>query len=165
MLARRLLKTIEQPTRVYTASLHTSTARQAKVEPHQADAVDPSTPPSAAKGQVDNVKVAEEPKETLASAYLDLTSLTNASPGEKQKKRSMSSIEKKRQAYSRIGSIVTLLALGYGVYFIGRDWDSEEERKRLLGRHADVLKDMQEGRWLRTKARAVDLADVRMRIL
>ena len=163
MIARRLIKTIEQPSR---ALLHTTTtARYAKVEPNQADAVDPTSPPSAARGQVDNVvppKELQQEKETLASTYLDLTSLTNASPGDKQKRRSMSSIEKKRQNYSRITSVLTLLGLGYGVWYIGRDWDSEEEKNRLLGRHADVLKDMQEGRWLRTKARGVDLADVRI---
>ena len=124
-------------------------------------------------------KPAAEPKPSLAAQYLDLdvpaSSKDTALQTEQHfdgtpharstlNKRRLSSIEKKRQAYSRIGLVLGLFGVGYGGWYLGRDWESESERRRVLGAAAESLGDAasvaEETRFFRTKARIIDYTDV-----
>ncbi|GAA96290.1 uncharacterized protein L969DRAFT_84138 [Mixia osmundae IAM 14324] len=100
--------------------------------------------------------------ETLASSYLDATEVLGDEPRTGAKstakgRRSMSSIEKKRQTLTR--SLLGLMTAGAGVllWHMGRDWDDDAERL-ILGSEVPT-----DGalpiRYYRAKARLVDLTD------
>ena len=114
---------------------------------------------------------------SLASSYLDLTEVSasreereaaarteGAFPGRPHRarggtaKRSLSSIEKKRQMVARGTMVGALLGLGIGAWYLGRDWESEREALRLS--EGQPTPPGLAGRYFRGKARFMDVLDV-----
>lgn len=88
-----------------------------------------------------------QPSSSLAEQYLELSDLPAAKsetfPGNTTSARSRSassksSIEKRRQAMTKTLLIASsVFAVAFGI-FISREWDSEEEGMRLIGRSDDL---------------------------
>lgn len=111
---------------------------------------------------------------SLAEQYLDLSDVAppsseafGSSTGAKAKgSGSKSSIEKKRQNMSRFFGLVGVGGLLAGGAYLGRDWDDEFEKMKLVGRTEDLksVEDCEKGGWeawkARTMLRGADMLDV-----
>ncbi|ORY80675.1 HAD-like domain-containing protein [Leucosporidium creatinivorum] len=132
--------------------------------PPPADAATATTPPTPAPEQALSTRA-----NSLAEQFLDLSEVApegsssssgNTFPGEttgaKAKGTGSSSIEQKRKKLTRgmIGaSLVGLLA---GSYHLAKDWESEEEKMKMIGRSDDAwaIKYSEEGGWKSLVGRA-----------
>ncbi|TFY83222.1 hypothetical protein EWM64_g784 [Hericium alpestre] len=52
--------------------------------------------------------------------------------GARSSKDSLSSIERKRKIYGQIGLLATAIGVGFGVVYLGRDWDEGELEERKI---------------------------------
>lgn len=131
--------------------------------PPLSDATTISTPPTEALTK----------STSLAQQYLDETpDQTGAIPASKttgaraKGSGSKSSIEKKRQNLTRTLMLMGTVGLIGGIGFLGREWDDDFERMRLVGRTEDLeaVKEAEEGGWKgavgRGKLRTEDMLDV-----
>lgn len=153
--------------------------------PLNADAPADPAPSAAAAGgpasQVPPVNALSERQNSLAEAFLDLhpdvsprtddERAGGAFPGEttgaKARGAGKSSIEKKRALLARAAGLATLGGLAWAVYDLGKDWEDEDEQKKMFARSDDrqAIDEAQEGGWMgwwgRLKIRAADHLDVR----
>lgn len=152
----------KQPEPHQDRNLTGSTSSKSQI-PNDLRTYDPSTPLRDSPDLPSKVPT-ETSSSSFASQMLDLASDLPPPPpppdqktGAKSKltgKRTLSSIEKRRQAIGRVCGSLIIVATGLWVWSLGRDWDNEDE-KRILGSG-------EEGdRLSRARARIFDLFDVR----
>lgn len=156
------------PAEQSTSSLNSTTPLDGPLDPTMQSVHQPNTPSS-------QPPIRSGP--SLASAYLDLTEVAasreereaarrteGAFPGRPHRakggsaKRSLSSIEKKRQMVARGTMVGALLGMGIGAWYLGRDWESTREETRLSG--GQPTPSGLQGRYFRGKARFMDVLDV-----
>ncbi|GAA5998163.1 protein translocase subunit TIM50 [Rhodotorula paludigena] len=153
-------------------------------QPPAADAPSPADPaPSAASSsasQVPPVNALSERQNSLAEAFLDLhpdvaprsederrggSQFPGDKTGAKARGAGKSSIEKKRALLVRAAAGATVAGLAWAVYDLGKDWESEEEQKKMFARSDDkqAIDEAQEGGWMgwwgRVKIRVADHMD------
>ncbi|BGP13363.1 hypothetical protein JCM10213_005792 [Rhodosporidiobolus nylandii] len=148
-------------------------------EPTQApapSAADPAAPSSSSQTPPANALANRH--ESLAEAFLDLhpdvaprseDEVHGRFPGDKTgakaRGKGKSSIEKKRANLARLALAGGLAGVGYGVWQLGKDWESEEEQKKMFARADDkeaveqAQKEGIEGFWGRLKIRGADHLD------
>ncbi|BGP37325.1 mitochondrial inner membrane protein required for protein import [Rhodotorula kratochvilovae] len=143
-------------------------------------AADPAPAASASPAsQVPPVNALSERQNSLAEAFLDLhpdvaprsdeeragSQFPGETTGAKARGAGKSSIEKKRAMLARAAGLATVGGLAWAVYDLGKDWESEEEQKKMFARSDDqqAIDEAQEGGWMgwwgRLKIRAADHLD------
>lgn len=170
-----------------STSTPSSPAEAAAEAAHEAGAA-PTTSSNAASGQTTTTKTtatdgskaeALSRSTSLAESFLDYTEVAagsdssrNTFPGDKTGARakgsgSKSSIEIRRRNLTRwLVAASAVGGIGYAAY-LGREWDSEEEKMKLTSRTEDLqaVTESEQGGWQasvgRFKIRAEDLLDVR----
>ncbi|THU98030.1 HAD-like protein [Dendrothele bispora CBS 962.96] len=75
--------------------------------------------------------------------------------GARSSRDTLTSAEQQRQRMGRVMLGVLTLALGMGLWHMGREWDEEELKRKKLTREAAI-----DGRWDRMKTRVTELFDV-----
>ncbi|KPV76931.1 uncharacterized protein RHOBADRAFT_42144 [Rhodotorula graminis WP1] len=140
--------------------------------PTAADAPSPAS-------QVPPVNALSQRQNSLAEAFLDLhpdvsprtdeerqgSQFPGETTGAKARGAGKSSIEKKRAFLARAAGLATLGGLAWAVYDLGKDWDDDEEKKKMFARSDDAqaIEEAQEGGWAgwwgRLKIRAADHLD------
>ena len=150
----------------------------------QTTPADPTAPaPAPAAGQVSPPTDALSTRQnSIAEAFLDLhpdvaprtEEELNAAgahfPGDKTGAKARgagkSSIEKKRANLARAAGAVTIAGLLWATYDLGKDWQDEEEAKKMYARSDDkqAIEEAEQGGWMgwwgRLKLRAADHLDV-----
>lgn len=136
----------------------------------------PSADPTAPASQTPPVDALATRSTSLAEAFLDLhpdvqprseESKFSGGTGAKAQGASKLPIERKRQNLSRALLITTILGTGYFAYDLGKEWESDEERKKFGARSDDLeaiemaQKDGWEGFIGRIRLRGADQLDVR----
>jgi len=115
-------------------------------------------------------------KPSLASQFLEIADLpgeggnqesaTGRRTGARAAGTEKSSIEKKKAGIARLMTAVGAGLLVGGAYYLGRGWDSEEEKLKLIGRSDDfeAIKEAEQDGWAgwigRIKIRGADQMDV-----
>lgn len=145
----------------------------------------PSTPSSApadpAAAPEQPVNALQNRSQSLAEAFLDLhpdvaprteEELNSKFPGDKTgakaRGQGKSSIEKKRANLARLLLGASVAGIGYGAWELGKEWENEEEQKKMFARSDDKeaveqsQKEGLEGFWGRMKIRGLDHLDVRV---
>lgn len=146
--------------------------------PHQSQPTpaDPTAPPTDALSTRQN---------SIAEAFLDLhpdvaprteeelnaggqgAHFPGDKTGAKARGAGKSSIEKKRANLARAAGAVTVAGLLWATYDLGKDWQDEEEAKKMYARSDDkqAIEEAEQGGWMgwwgRLKLRAADHLDVR----
>ncbi|KAK7472010.1 mitochondrial inner membrane protein required for protein import [Stygiomarasmius scandens] len=152
-------------------------AQKPPTPPKSAQAPPPPPPPSenqnqqssskdAAESAKDASKTPEVPREPMMTRQ-NLTSVPSLdfSPpdpkeeaqttGARSSRDTLTSAEQQRQTMGRITFAILTVALGLGLWNMGREWDEEELKKKKLTRETD-----QSGRWDRMKTRVTEMFDV-----
>lgn len=152
-------------------------------QPTPADPTAPAPAPATPAGQVSPPTDALSTRQnSIAEAFLDLhpdvaprtEEELNAAgahfPGDKTGAKARgagkSSIEKKRANLARAAGAVTVAGLLWATYDLGKDWQDEEEAKKMYARSDDkqAIEEAEQGGWMgwwgRLKLRAADHLDV-----
>ncbi|GAA5884911.1 hypothetical protein JCM6882_007148 [Rhodosporidiobolus microsporus] len=150
---------------------------------------DPAAPPSPASQVPPPSSSQEQPAKpenalqnrssSLAEAFLDLHpdvaprsqeeidggKFPDDKVGAKARGSGKSSIEKKRANLARLAMAGGLAGVAYGIWELGKDWESEEEKKKMIARADDKVaveqaeKEGFEAFWGRMKLRLLDHLD------
>ncbi|GAA6047752.1 hypothetical protein JCM3770_001760 [Rhodotorula araucariae] len=140
----------------------------------------PAAPPPSAADPVPPVNALSERQNSLAEAFLDLhpdvaprsedelrggSQFPGETTGAKARGAGKSSIEKKRAMLARAAGLATVGGLVWAVYDLGKDWENDEEQKKMFARSDDqqAIEEAQQGGWMgwwgRLKIRAMDHLD------
>lgn len=160
-------------------STHTPpTPTSAPLEAQAEAQLDPTAPPptTTATAAPSEAQVPTAAQPSLASQFLEIADLpgqggnqesaTGKRTGARAAGTEKSSIEKKKAGIARLMTALGVGLVAGGGFYLGRPWDSEEEKMKLVARSDDfeAVKEAEQEGWLgwvgRIKIRGADQMDV-----